>query len=93
VWTSAASFSAARGAPVRVAFVVSGPATVTLTVLRGKAVVAKLSTALREAGRFSLTWNGKIHRRLAPKGVYKIVVRAASPAGASARDAATLHIT
>jgi hypothetical protein len=90
---SAASFTAARGKRVQMPFALSGPAKVTFIVLRGKKVVAKLSTTLRKAGRGSLTWNCKTKQKLAPRGAYKIMVRAVSPAGASARDTATLHIT
>jgi hypothetical protein len=89
---SAARFSISRGKRVRVSFLLSGPATVTLTVLRGKGVVAKLSTTLRRAGRGLLTWNGKIKRKLAPTGAYNIVVRAVSPVGASAHASAALRI-
>lgn len=56
-------------------------------------VVAKLRTTRRRAGLGWLTWNGRIGRKLAPRGTYKIMLRAVSPAGASVRDAATLHIT
>jgi hypothetical protein len=53
----------------------------------------RLSIRLK-AGRGSLTWNGKTKRELpARKGPYKITIQAASPAGASARETATLHIT
>ncbi|HEV2724547.1 MAG TPA: hypothetical protein VGV10_07925, partial [Thermoleophilaceae bacterium] len=89
---SAAHFRAARGKRVQVPFVLSGPAKVTLTVLRGNRVVAKLSTTRRRAGRGLLTWNGKIKRKLAPRGRYKIKVRAVSAAGAAALDAAKLRI-
>ena len=90
---SAASFSGARGNHVRVRFVLNGPAKVTLTVLRGTRVVAKLSTTRLAAGRGSLTWNGKIKRKFAPRATYKIMVRAVSPAGASAHETATARIT
>jgi Ice-binding-like/Bacterial Ig-like domain len=90
---SATSFTAARGKRVQMPFILSGPAKVTLIVLRGKKVIAKLSTTLRKAGRGSLTWNCKIKHKLAPRGVYKITVRAVSPTGSSARDTATLRIT
>jgi hypothetical protein len=90
---SAASFRAARGKRVQVPFVLNGPAKLTLTVLRGKRVVAKLTTTRRRGGRGRLTWNGYIKRQLAPRGAYKIIVRAVSPDGATARDAATLRIT
>ncbi len=87
-----AGYRAARGKRVRMRFVLSAPAKVTLTVLRGKKVVAKLSTTRRTSGRGSLTWNGRIKRKLAPRGAYKIIVRAVSPVGATARDTATLRI-
>jgi hypothetical protein len=93
MWLSAVSFRASRGKPMQVSFVLSGPAKVTLTVSRGKRVVAKLSTMRPKAGRGSLTWNGKIKGKLAPRGSYNVMVRAVSPAGASARDVATVHIT
>jgi Ice-binding-like/Bacterial Ig-like domain len=89
----AASFSGARGNPVHVPFVLNGPAKVTLTVLRGTRVVAKLSTTRLAAGRGSLTWNGKIKLKLAPRAAYTIMVRAVSPAGASAHKTATARIT
>jgi hypothetical protein len=74
-------------------FVLNAPAKVTLTLLRGKRTIATLSITCRKAGRRSLTWTGKIKHKLAPKGIYKILLRAVSPAGASARDTATLRIT
>jgi hypothetical protein len=90
---SAARFSGARGNPVPVPFVLNGPATVTLTVLRGTRVVAKLSTTRRAAGRGLLTWNGKIKLKPAPRAAYTVMVRAVSPAGASAHKAAALRVT
>jgi hypothetical protein len=90
---SAVSLRAARGRPVRVSFLLSGPANVTLTVLRGKRVVARLSIVRYKAGRGWLTWNGRIKGKLAARGGYNIVVRAVSPAGAAARDTATMRIT
>jgi hypothetical protein len=78
---------------VQVPFVLNGPATVTLTILRGTRVVAKLSSTRLAAGRGFLTWNGKIKLKLAPKAAYTIMVRAVSPVGASAHEAATVHIT
>jgi hypothetical protein len=93
VWLSAARLSAARGKPVRVSFVLNGPAKVTLTVSRGKRVVAVLSKAFAKAGRGWITWHGKIKGKRAPGGAYNITVRAVSSAGASARDVAKLRIT
>jgi hypothetical protein len=93
MWLWAASYRAAPGKRVGVSFILSAPAKVTLRVLRGNRVVATLSTTRRKAGLGGLTWNGKIKQKLAPKGAYKIIVQAVSPAGASASGAATVRIT
>ena len=85
-------FWAAHGKRIPMRFVLNCASTETLTVLRGTRVVATLRTTTRTAGRASLTWNGRIKGRRAPRGADKIVLRAVSPAGASARDAATLRI-
>ena len=92
VWLSAASYRNARGKQVRVPFLLNGPAKVTLTVLHGKTVVAKLSITRHKAGYSSLTWNGKLKLKLAPRGKYKITMRAVSPAGELAHALATLRI-
>ena len=92
MWLSATSYRAGRGKPVLVSFVLSAPAKVTLTVLRGKRVLATVSTTRRKAGLGKLVWNGKIKHKLAPVGVYKISVRAVSAAGASASAATTVRI-
>jgi hypothetical protein len=92
VWLSAASYRAVRGRRLQMPFVVSGAAKVTLTVLRGKRVVARLSTTRRKVGGSRLIWNVKIDQQSAPAGAYKIIVRAVSPAGASAHAAATAHV-
>jgi hypothetical protein len=91
-WLTAAGFRADHGRRVRVPFVLSGAAKVTLTVLRGGTVVATLAGAPRAAGRGSLTWNGEIDRKPASRGTYKIILRAVSAAGAAAQDTATLRI-
>jgi hypothetical protein len=93
VWLSAARYTAPHGKRVRVAFILSAPAKLTLTVTRGKKVVAKLSTTLRKDGRGLLTWNGKIKRKFAPRGTYKITLRAVSSTSASAYDTATVDIS
>jgi hypothetical protein len=90
---SATSYKAASGKRVQIPFVLNASAKVTLILLRGKKTIATLRMTLRRAGRSSLTWNGKINHKLAPAGIYKILLRAVSPAGASARDTATMHIT
>jgi hypothetical protein len=89
---SATSYKALRGRKVRVPFVLSGPAKVTLTVLRGKKVVAKLTTTRTKAAHSALTWNGRIKGKLAPKGLYKITLRAVPKSGAAASDTATLRV-
>jgi hypothetical protein len=87
-----ATFKAAQGKPVRVSFVLKARSKVTLTVLRGKKVVAKLSKTFGKAGRVALTWNGKINGKPAPRGTYHVVIRAVSAAGAWARFGATVRI-
>ena len=78
---------------MQVHFVLSTPAKVTLTLLRGNRVAAKLSTTRRKAGPGSFTWNGKIHGKPASRGTYKIVVLAVSPSGTSTRNTATVRVT
>jgi flagellar hook assembly protein FlgD len=92
VWLSSASLQVARGKSVKVSFVLNGPAKVTLTVMRGtKHVVTRTATRLA-AGRGALTWNGKIKGKSAPRGTYKIRLRAVPPLSSMASDAATLRI-
>jgi hypothetical protein len=90
---SAATYRVARGKQLTMRFRLSSPAKVTLTLTHGKALIATLTTTRRKAGRGSLTWNGKIKRKLVPEGAYKLTLRAVSPHGTSARDTATLRIT
>jgi hypothetical protein len=89
---STARIKIAAGKPVRVPFVINAPAKVTLTVMRGKAVVATLCVTRQRAGRGSLTWNGKIKQLEAPKGAYKIMIRATSLTSNSAHATTTLQI-
>jgi Ice-binding-like/Bacterial Ig-like domain len=84
---------AAHGKRVQVRFILNAPAKLTLTVTRGKKVVAKLSTRLRKAGRGLLTWNGEIKRKFAQRGTYKITLRAVSSTSSSAHDTATVRIS
>ena len=90
---SATNYKTAPGKRVQIRFVLNAPAKVTLTLLRGKKTIATLRITRRTAGRSSLTWNGKINHQLAPQGIYKILLRAISPAGYTARDTATMRIT
>jgi hypothetical protein len=82
-----------HGVHVHVRVALSDPAKLTLTVMRGKKVVATMTVAQRKAGNSTLTWSGKIKRGFAPRGAYSVVVRAVTPSGASARVTATLRIT
>jgi hypothetical protein len=92
VLLAAASFRSLRGKAVQMRFVVSGPAKVTLALMRGRRAVASASVTRRSAGRGSLTWDGRLARRAAPRGTYTVVLSAVSPDGATARDTATLRI-
>lgn len=92
VLLAAANFRSLRGRALPLRFVVSGPAKVTFTLMRGRRAVAAVSVTRRSAGRGSLTWNGRLARRPAPRGTYTVVLSAVSPAGASARDTATLRV-
>jgi hypothetical protein len=89
---SATSYKAVRGRKVRVPFVLSAAAKVTLTVLRGKKVVARLTTTRTKAAHGTLSWNGRIKGRLAPRGRYTIALRAVPKSGAAASDTASLRI-
>lgn len=93
LWLPVTSINATRGKRVHVPFVLSGPATLTLTVLRQGKIAAVVSTRRPNGGRGRLTWNGKIKNKAAPAATYKIVVQAVSPPGDTTHATATLHIT
>jgi Bacterial Ig-like domain/Collagen triple helix repeat (20 copies) len=90
---SSAKLEVKHGKDVQIRVALSDPAKLTLTVMRGKKVVAKMTVARRKAGHSVLTWNGKINRTFAPRGAYSVVVNAVTPSGASASVKATLRIT
>ena len=90
---SSTKLVAKHGKPVKVQLALSYPAKLKLTVMRGNKVVAKVTVAKRKAGQSVLTWNGKIKRGFAPRGVYSVVVSAVTPAGAAASVKASLRIT
>ena len=77
---------------MQVPFVLNGPAKLTLTVTRGRRVVAKVTSTRRRGGRGSLAWNGRVNRKAAARGSYKITLRAVPTTGAVIRDTATLRI-
>jgi hypothetical protein len=89
---SAPSYTGHAGTGVRIRFVLSRSANVTLTVLHGKTVVASLSTGLLRPGGSWLIWNGEIKHTLAPKGLYRFIIRAVSPDDAVASKTGTVHI-
>jgi hypothetical protein len=90
---SSAKLAVKHGKHVQVRVALSNPAKLTLTVMRGKTVMATMIVAQRHAGHSVLTWNGKVKRGFAPRGVYSVVVRAVTTSGASASAKATLRIT
>ncbi len=90
---SSTTLAVKRGKQVQVRVALSNPAKLTLTVMRGKKVVATMPVAQCKAGHSVLTWNGRITRGFAPRGAYSVVVRAVTPSGASASAKATLRIT
>ncbi len=86
------AYSARRGKKVTLRFVLSGPAKVTLTIRRGKKVVARMRTTRTKGGSSKLTWNGRIKRRVAPKGTYRVSMRAVPARGTAATDTATVRL-
>jgi Big-like domain-containing protein len=90
---SSSTLAVKYGTHVQVRVALSDAAKLTLTVMRGKKVVAVITVAHSKAGHSVLTWNGKINRTFAPPGAYSVMVRAVTPSGASASAKATLRIT
>jgi hypothetical protein len=90
---SSAKLAVKHGKHLQVRVALSNRAKLTLTVMRGKTVMATMIVAQRHAGHSVLTWNGKIKRGFAPRGAYSIVVIAVTRTGASASAKATLRIT
>ncbi len=90
---SSAELAVKHGKHVQVRVALSNAAKLTLTIMRGKKVVARMIFARVKAGHSVLTWNGKVKRGFAPRGIYSVVVRAVTTSGASASVKATLRIT
>jgi hypothetical protein len=90
---SSAKLAVKHAKHVQVRVALSNPAKLTLTVVRGKKVVATMTVAHRKAGHSVLTWNGKIKRKFAPRGAYSVIIRAVTRSGATASVKATLRIT
>ena len=68
-----------RGKPVLVRYVSTTTARVVLEVFKGSRRVAAISGRAKE-GRNSIRWNGKVSRKAAAAGRYKLVLRATSGA-------------
>ncbi|HEV2814424.1 MAG TPA: hypothetical protein VGW10_14305 [Solirubrobacteraceae bacterium] len=76
------------GRSVRVTYVSTASAAVTLEVMRGTKVVARVAATL-VPGRGRLTWNGK--PKLRP-GAYRLQLKAVAGDGQTATDGATLRV-
>ncbi len=90
---SSAELAVKHGKRVQMRVALSNPAKLTLTVMRGNKVMARMIVPQRPAGHSLLTWNGKVKRGFARRGAYSIVVTAVTTSGASASAKATLRIT
>ena len=73
------AFTVRRGKPVLVRYVSTTAARVVLEVFKGSRRVAAISGRAKE-GRNSIRWNGKVSRKAATAGRYKLVLRATSGA-------------
>ena len=73
------SLTVRRGKPVLVRYVSTTTARVVLEVFKGSRRVAAISGRAKE-GRNSIRWNGKVSRKAAAAGRYKLVLRATSGA-------------
>ena len=73
------SLTVRRGKTVLVRYVSTTSARVVLEVFKGSRRVAAISGRAKE-GRNSIRWNGKVSRKAAAAGRYKLVLRATSGA-------------
>ncbi len=73
------SLTVRRGKPVLVRYVSTTSARVVLEVFKGSRRVAATSGRAKE-GRNSIRWNGKVSRKAATAGRYKLVLKATSGA-------------
>jgi hypothetical protein len=73
------------GRHVQVRIAPSNAAKLTLTVMRGKKVVASTAGAQHRAGHCVLIWDGKVKRAFAPRGAYTLVVNVMTASGACER--------
>jgi hypothetical protein len=82
---------ARAGAVVPVGFALGRAAKVVLRVKRGPRTVEIVRASLRE-GRHSLKWDGRLGRRAAPAGRYRLDVYAVAADGRAARGSVTLTV-
>jgi hypothetical protein len=84
------AMSASRGRAVRLRYVSTARARVTLEVFAGSRRVARIAgSAVR--GRNSISWNGKIGKAVAKAGTYRLVLRATAGVQ-SVTDRATVRV-
>ncbi len=83
--------SARAGSRVKLNYVATVGADVTLEVRRGARVIATIQGTAQE-GRNSITWNGKVRRKPAKPGSYILALSARSSDGQQASDSAKLRV-
>ena len=86
--------SARAGRRVKVKYVITAPAALRLEIYRrtGRRPVARVSGRSRRPGRGAIRWNGRIKRKRAKAGRYRIVLRATGGDRQTARDQIPLRL-
>jgi hypothetical protein len=84
------SLTVRRGRPVTLRYVATTSARVVLEVFKGARRVAAVPGNAR-AGKNAIRWNGKVERKKAPRGVYKLKLTATAGTQV-ARDRATVRV-
>jgi hypothetical protein len=83
--------TAKAGASVKVGFALGRAAVLVVRVKHGGRTVDIVRGSGRE-GRGTVTWDGRLGRKAAPKGTYRIDVYAVAPDGRAARKSITLTV-
>ena len=90
-------FEVRQGRKVKVPYLVTRDASVTLDVRRGGKVVEQVKRARAAAnartGRNTITWNGKIKGKTPKAAKYTLVLKATAADGQTASDTATVRVT
>jgi len=89
--TPRARLSARAGRRVSVPYLATAPGATTLTVRRGTRAVATVRRRAG-AGRNAITWSGRIGRRAAPPGAYRLMLRTVGADGQVATAVASLRL-